>query len=177
MAFQAKPLPPPSALSLCRYFFAVLAILTVLGMLNGLVLLPVLLSLMGPPPEAVYEDAPAAGHLPSCPPEPLPLPPPMAHHGYDYAGGRRAQQQAFSESEDSEYYSETTATGTSGIGSEGDYGYCDRSAYSAPHGNPANGTSHILLEASRNPSFPKLTVRSDQPQNSRTSVLHVYAGQ
>lgn len=85
----------------------------------------------------------------------------MAHHGYDYAGGQRArQQQAFSESEDSEYYSETTATGTSGIGSEGDYGYCDRSAYSAPHGNPANSTSHILLEASRNPSFPKLTVRS-----------------
>lgn len=32
----------------CRYFFAVLAILTLLGILNGLVLLPVLLSLMGP---------------------------------------------------------------------------------------------------------------------------------
>lgn len=35
----------------CRYFFAVLAILTVLGVLNGLVLLPVLLSCFGPYPE------------------------------------------------------------------------------------------------------------------------------
>lgn len=34
-----------------RYFFAVLAILTVLGVLNGLVLLPVLLSFFGPCPE------------------------------------------------------------------------------------------------------------------------------
>uniref|UniRef100_A0A667XBT0 Patched 1 n=1 Tax=Myripristis murdjan TaxID=586833 RepID=A0A667XBT0_9TELE len=34
-----------------RYFFAVLAILTVLGVLNGLVLLPVLLSYFGPYPE------------------------------------------------------------------------------------------------------------------------------
>uniref|UniRef100_A0A8C4JWW6 Patched 1 n=1 Tax=Dromaius novaehollandiae TaxID=8790 RepID=A0A8C4JWW6_DRONO len=34
-----------------RYFFAVLAILTILGVLNGLVLLPVLLSLFGPYPE------------------------------------------------------------------------------------------------------------------------------
>uniref|UniRef100_A0A8C7KLF3 Patched 1 n=1 Tax=Oncorhynchus kisutch TaxID=8019 RepID=A0A8C7KLF3_ONCKI len=34
-----------------RYFFAVLAILTILGVLNGLVLLPVLLSYFGPYPE------------------------------------------------------------------------------------------------------------------------------
>ncbi|KFO07045.1 Protein patched 1, partial [Balearica regulorum gibbericeps] len=34
-----------------RYFFAVLTILTLLGLLNGLVLLPVLLSVIGPPPE------------------------------------------------------------------------------------------------------------------------------
>lgn len=34
-----------------RYFFAVLAILTVLGVLNGLILLPVLLSYFGPYPE------------------------------------------------------------------------------------------------------------------------------
>lgn len=40
-----------SAFVLCRYFFAVLAILTVLGVLNGLVLLPVLLSYFGPYPE------------------------------------------------------------------------------------------------------------------------------
>uniref|UniRef100_A0A8C5S5U3 Patched 2 n=1 Tax=Laticauda laticaudata TaxID=8630 RepID=A0A8C5S5U3_LATLA len=34
-----------------RYFFAVLTILTILGLLNGLVLLPVLLSIIGPPAE------------------------------------------------------------------------------------------------------------------------------
>ncbi len=39
----------------CRYFFAVLAILTVLGVLNGLVLLPVLLSYFGPYPEVRFQ--------------------------------------------------------------------------------------------------------------------------
>ncbi|CAB1326209.1 unnamed protein product [Coregonus sp. 'balchen'] len=129
-----------------RYFFAVLAILTVLGILNGLVLLPVLLSLMGPPPEVTPSDNGSC--LPTLSPESLP--PPMTHHGY-YAGhgplGPR--QQAFSESSESEYYSETTTT--SGIGEE-EYKYCDRSPYITPP------TSHILLEASKNPSFPKLTV-------------------
>uniref|UniRef100_A0A673YP17 Patched 2 n=1 Tax=Salmo trutta TaxID=8032 RepID=A0A673YP17_SALTR len=64
-----------------RYFFAVLAILTVLGILNGLVLLPVLLSLMGPPPEVTPADN--GSRLPT--PSPEPLPPPMTHHGY-YGG-------------------------------------------------------------------------------------------
>ncbi|KAM6948197.1 protein patched homolog 1, partial [Aplochiton taeniatus] len=104
-----------------RYFFAVLAILTVLGMLNGLVLLPVLLSILGPPAEAPPADN--ASRLPM--PSPEPLPPPMAHHGY-YAAAhpslppapphRAPRQQAFSESSDSEYHSETTAT--CGIGEE-----------------------------------------------------------
>uniref|UniRef100_UPI0037E954D5 protein patched homolog 1 n=1 Tax=Semicossyphus pulcher TaxID=241346 RepID=UPI0037E954D5 len=137
-----------------RYFFAVLAILTVLGMLNGLVLLPVLLSMMGPPAEITPVDS--ASRLPTPSPEP-PLPPPMTHHGY-YTGHhnpRSTRQQAFSESSDSEYYSEVTTT--SGIGEE-DYKYCDRSAYIAPHTNVPPPTSHILLEASKNPSFPKLTV-------------------
>ncbi|XP_071374664.1 protein patched homolog 1-like [Centroberyx affinis] len=136
-----------------RYFFAVLAILTVLGMLNGLVLLPVLLSLTGPPAEVTPADN--GSRLPTPSPEP-PLPPPMTHHGY-YAGHHNPQtthQQAFSESSDSEYYSETTTT--SGIGEE-EYKYCDRSAYVAPHCAPT-ATSHILLEASKNPNFPKLTV-------------------
>uniref|UniRef100_A0AAQ4QHP8 SSD domain-containing protein n=1 Tax=Gasterosteus aculeatus aculeatus TaxID=481459 RepID=A0AAQ4QHP8_GASAC len=51
-----------------RYFFAVLAILTVLGMLNGLVLLPVLLSMMGPPSEVTAVDN--ASRLPTPSPEP-----------------------------------------------------------------------------------------------------------
>uniref|UniRef100_A0A7N8WY83 Patched 2 n=1 Tax=Mastacembelus armatus TaxID=205130 RepID=A0A7N8WY83_9TELE len=98
-----------------RYFFAVLAILTVLGMLNGLVLLPVLLSMTGPPAEVTPVDN--ASRLPTPSPEP-PLPPPMTHHGY-YTGHhnpRGSRQQAFSESSDSEYYSEMTTT--SGIGEE-----------------------------------------------------------
>lgn len=133
-----------------RYFFAVLAILTVLGMLNGLVLLPVLLSLMGPPAEVSPVDN--SSRLPS--PEPS-MPPPMAHHGY-YTGHhnpRTSRPPAFSESSDSEYYSEVTTSS----GNEDDYKTCDRSAYLASH-TTAPPTSHILLEASTNPSFPKLTV-------------------
>uniref|UniRef100_A0A8C2IKZ0 Patched 2 n=1 Tax=Cyprinus carpio TaxID=7962 RepID=A0A8C2IKZ0_CYPCA len=162
-----------------RYFFAVLAILTLLGILNGLVLLPVLLSLMGPPAEVIPTNN--ASHLQS--PSPEPMPPPMNHHGY-YAGHiPRGPHQAFSENSDSEYYSETTST--SGIGEE-EYKYCDRSAYiTSPAQSP---TSHILLEASKNPSFPKLTVRqnSESKQNAVNSVSsqitrwdnkHEYQGQ
>ncbi|XP_031150201.2 protein patched homolog 1 [Sander lucioperca] len=145
-----------------RYFFAVLAILTVLGMLNGLVLLPVLLSMMGPPAEVTPVDN--ASRLPTPSPEP-PLPPPMTHHGY-YTGHhnpRSSRQQAFSESSDSEYYSEMTTT--SGIGEE-DYKYCDQSAYIASQTSVPPATSHILLEASKNPSFPKLTVVKPFRENS-----------
>ena len=126
-----------------------LAILTVLGMLNGLVLLPVLLSLMGPPPEVSPMDN--SSRLPS--PEPS-MPPPMAHHGYYTGQPRTSRPPAFSESSDSEYYSEVTTSS----GNEEDYKTCDRSAYLASQTN-AQPTSHILLEASTNPSFPKLTVR------------------
>ncbi|XP_033861066.3 protein patched homolog 1 isoform X1 [Acipenser ruthenus] len=133
-----------------RYFFAVLTILTVLGLLNGLVLLPVLLSVIGPPAEVTPADN--GSRLPT--PSPEPMPPPMNHHGLytgRYPPGRR--HHAFSESSDSEYYSETTTT--SGLGDE-EYQYCDQSAYIIP---PANAPpSHILLEASKNPSFPKLTI-------------------
>uniref|UniRef100_A0A8C4DXS6 SSD domain-containing protein n=1 Tax=Dicentrarchus labrax TaxID=13489 RepID=A0A8C4DXS6_DICLA len=134
-----------------RYFFAVLAILTVLGMLNGLVLLPVLLSMMGPPAEVTPVDN--SSRLPTPSPEP-PLPPPMTHH----------------ESSDSEYYSEMTTT--SGIGEE-DYKYCDRSAYIASHTSVPPATSHILLEASKNPSFPKLTVSCTTTQTRYEPLIHV----
>lgn len=145
-----------------RYFFAVLAILTVLGMLNGLVLLPVLLSLMGPPAEVSPVDN--SSRLPS--PEPS-MPPPMAHHGYYTAhhNPRTSHPSAFSESSDSEYYSEVTTSS----GNEDDYKYCDRSAYLASHAN-APPTSHILLEASTNPSFPKLTVVKPFKENTTGRV-------
>lgn len=144
-----------------RYFFAVLAILTVLGMLNGLVLLPVLLSLMGPPAEVTPVDH--SSRLPTPGPEPS-MPPPMTHHGYytSHHNPRSSRPQAFSESSDSEYYSEVTTT--SGI--EDDYKYCDRSAYIASHADVPPATSHILLEASKNPSFPKLTVVKPFKENT-----------
>ncbi|XP_037598787.1 protein patched homolog 2 isoform X3 [Cebus imitator] len=43
-----------------RYFFVVLTVLTLLGLLHGLVLLPVLLSILGPPPEVIqmYKESP-----------------------------------------------------------------------------------------------------------------------
>lgn len=40
--------PPPAPR---RYFFVVLTVLTLLGLLHGLLLLPVLLSILGPPPQ------------------------------------------------------------------------------------------------------------------------------
>uniref|UniRef100_A0A665UGS9 SSD domain-containing protein n=1 Tax=Echeneis naucrates TaxID=173247 RepID=A0A665UGS9_ECHNA len=146
-----------------RYFFAVLAILTVLGMLNGLVLLPVLLSMMGPPAEVTPVDN--ASRLPTPSPEP-PLPPPMTHHGY-YTGHHNLH---------SEYYSEMTTT--SGIGEE-DYKYCDRSAYITSHTSapPAReqqqGLHRLRAESSQHlPSdrahFPGRTCQSGpRLQNSR----------
>lgn len=140
-------------LSILRYFFAVLAILTVLGILNGLVLLPVLLSVLGPPAEVTEDDD--AGCQPIPTPEPL-LPPPMTHHGHyksHHSPQSPSSQQAFSELSHSEY---TEGTTTSGIGE--DYNYCDTSQYGASctAGSPA--TSDILLEASKNPNFPKMKV-------------------
>lgn len=132
-----------------------LAILTVLGILNGLVLLPVLLSVLGPPTEVTEDDDDLRQPIPT--PEPL-LPPPMTHHGHyksHHSPQSPSNQQAFSELSHSEY---TEGTTTSGIGE--DYNYCDSSQYdvSCAVGSPA--TSDILLEASKNPSFPKMKVSS-----------------
>ncbi|KAG5847681.1 hypothetical protein ANANG_G00128760 [Anguilla anguilla] len=150
-----------------RYFFAVLAILTLLGVLNGLVLLPVLLSIMGPPPRSrPPTTAAACPRRPGAPPAAhesprllrRPLPPPPQ-------GPRR---HAFSESEDSsEYYSETTTTAASGLAEE-EYKHRDRSAYLAAPTPPP--TSHILLEASKNPSFPKLTVVKPYSENPNVAT-------
>ncbi|CAM9779550.1 unnamed protein product [Lampetra fluviatilis] len=67
------------------YFFAVLTIMTVLGLLNGIVLLPVLLSIVGPPPEVT----PAGGgsRLPTPSPQPPPYPARRGRGGGGDAGG------------------------------------------------------------------------------------------
>ncbi|XP_014671339.1 PREDICTED: protein patched homolog 1-like [Priapulus caudatus] len=53
-----------------RYFFYTLASLIVLGLVNGLLMLPVLLSIVGPPAELVPRDDPNKIHAPT--PEPSP---------------------------------------------------------------------------------------------------------
>ncbi|XP_066454111.1 protein patched homolog 2 isoform X1 [Eleutherodactylus coqui] len=122
-----------------RYFFAVLTILTVLGLLNGLVLLPVLLSLIGPPAEVTPADNS------NCLPTPTPDPPQLNHHHAFYM----QHKAGFSDPEDSsDYYSETTATTAM---EEEDPQLYERSPYIIPP-----KPSHILLEASKSPSYPKI---------------------
>ncbi|XP_023482785.1 protein patched homolog 1 isoform X2 [Equus caballus] len=120
-----------------RYFFAVLAILTVLGVLNGLVLLPVLLSFFGPYPEV----SPANGlnRLPTPSPEPPPsvvrfaMPPTHTHNGSD--------------SSDSEYSSQTTVSGISE----------ELRHYEAQQAT--RGPAHqVIVEATENPVFARSTV-------------------
>ncbi|XP_063042275.1 protein patched homolog 1 isoform X2 [Engraulis encrasicolus] len=88
-----------------RYFFAVLAILTVLGVLNGLVLLPVLLSYFGPYPEVSPVDG--RSQLPTPSPEP---PPQVVRFA---VRPRHTTTTTGSDSSDSEYGSNTTVSGIS----------------------------------------------------------------
>ncbi|XP_035235448.1 protein patched homolog 1 isoform X2 [Anguilla anguilla] len=90
-----------------RYFFAVLTILTVLGVLNGLVLLPVLLSYFGPYPEVCPVDG--RSRLPTPSPEPPPHVVRFPVRPNRTAGGGGTG----SDSSDSEYSSNTTASGIS----------------------------------------------------------------
>ncbi|TNN28134.1 Protein patched 1 [Liparis tanakae] len=94
----------------CRYFFAVLAILTVLGVLNGLVLLPVLLSYFGPYPEVSPIDG--RSRLPTPSPE---APPHVVRFSVrpHRATAATTTSGAASDSSDSEYSSNTTASGVS----------------------------------------------------------------
>ncbi|NWW11692.1 PTC1 protein, partial [Oreocharis arfaki] len=120
-----------------RYFFAVLAILTILGVLNGLVLLPVLLSFFGPYPEV----SPANGHdrLPTPSPGPPPgavrfaLPPGHTHNASD--------------SSDSEYSSQTTVSGISE----------ELHQYETMQG-PGAPVHQVIVEATENPLFARSTV-------------------
>lgn len=66
-----------------RYFFYVLLALTVLGVLDGLVFLPVLLSLVGPPAEVVPRNHPDRLPTPSPPPSPQPA------HAHSHSGSSR----------------------------------------------------------------------------------------
>ncbi|XP_027889849.1 protein patched homolog 1 [Xiphophorus couchianus] len=93
-----------------RYFFAVLAILTVLGVLNGLVLLPVLLSYFGPYPEVSPTDD--RSRLPTPCPE---SPPRVVHFSVrpHQTSGPVTNSGAATDSSDSEYSSNATVSGIS----------------------------------------------------------------
>ncbi|XP_058024354.1 protein patched homolog 1 isoform X2 [Ahaetulla prasina] len=120
-----------------RYFFAVLAILTILGALNGLVLLPVLLSLFGPYPEVSPADGRSRLPTPSSEPPPsvvrFAVPPTHGQNGSDTS--------------DSEYSSQTTVSGISE----------ELHNYEGPQrtGAPAH---QVIVEATENPVFAKSTV-------------------
>uniref|UniRef100_A0A4X2LSS8 Patched 2 n=1 Tax=Vombatus ursinus TaxID=29139 RepID=A0A4X2LSS8_VOMUR len=105
-----------------RYFFVVLTVLTGLGLLHGLVLLPVLLSILGPPPQVSLPDG--GSHLPHPDPVSLPLSPPHFFLGPSPA-----------------FRGPETGAGDAS------------STFILP---PAH--SHILVEASKDPSFPTITV-------------------
>ncbi|NXO82329.1 PTC1 protein, partial [Sitta europaea] len=120
-----------------RYFFAVLAILTILGVLNGLVLLPVLLSFFGPYPEV----SPANGQdrLPTPSPEP---PPGTVRFALPAGHTNNA-----SDSSDSEYSSQTTVSGISE----------ELHQYEATRG-PGAPVHQVIVEATENPLFARSTV-------------------
>uniref|UniRef100_A0A1A8FCA9 Patched 1 n=3 Tax=Nothobranchius korthausae TaxID=1143690 RepID=A0A1A8FCA9_9TELE len=94
-----------------RYFFAVLAILTVLGVLNGLVLLPVLLSYFGPYPEVSPADG--CSRLPSPSPEAPSRVVRFSVRPPQTTGATTTTSGAVTDSSDSEYSSNTTASGIS----------------------------------------------------------------
>ncbi|XP_075266873.1 protein patched homolog 1 isoform X3 [Opisthocomus hoazin] len=133
-----------------RYFFAVLAILTILGVLNGLVLLPVLLSFFGPYPEV----SPANGRnrLPTPSPEPPPsivrfaLPPGHTNNGSD--------------SSDSEYSSQTTVSGISE----------ELHQYEAAH-RPGAPVHQVIVEATENPVFARSTVVQPETRHQSSPRL------
>ncbi|NWY04230.1 PTC1 protein, partial [Nothoprocta ornata] len=120
-----------------RYFFAVLAILTILGVLNGLVLLPVLLSLFGPYPEVCAAEG--RSRLPTPSPEP-----PAGAVRFALPRGRANNA---SDSSDSEYSSQTTVSGISE----------ELHHYEAAHGSAAP-LHQVIVEATENPVFARSTV-------------------
>ncbi|XP_064411641.1 protein patched homolog 1 [Latimeria chalumnae] len=130
-----------------RYFFAVLAILTILGALNGLVLLPVLLSYFGPYPEVSPVDG--RSRLPTPSPEPPPRVVRFAVQSAPMANG--------SDSSDSEYSSQTTVSGIS----EELHQYEAGPASALP-------VHQVMVEATKNPVFPKSTVVQPNSRPHRT---------
>ncbi|XP_077330932.1 protein patched homolog 1 isoform X1 [Lithobates pipiens] len=131
-----------------RYFFAVLAILTLLGVLNGLVLLPVLLSFFGPYPEVSPIDG--RDRLPT----PCLVPPPSIVKFPVFT----RQAPTGSDSSDSESGSQTTV---SGISEELRQYEAQQSSGVPPH--------QVMVEATRNPVFPRCSVVQPDTRQSQSS--------
>ncbi|XP_030049507.1 protein patched homolog 1 isoform X1 [Microcaecilia unicolor] len=134
-----------------RYFFAVLAILTVLGVLNGLVLLPVLLSFFGPYPEVLPTNG--RDQLPT----PSPEPPPSVVRFAEPPGHTNSG----SDSSDSEYCSQTTVSGISE----------ELHQYEA-HRVSGQPTHRVIVEATENPVFPRSTVVQPDTRHNPLSSRH-----
>ncbi|MGH0182575.1 UNVERIFIED_CONTAM: hypothetical protein FKN15_019579 [Acipenser sinensis] len=132
-----------------RYFFAVLVILTVLGVLNGLVLLPVLLSYFGPYPEVSPTDG--RSRLPTPSPEPPPRIVRFTVHPSHITNG--------SDSSDSEYSSQTTVSGIS-----------DELHLYEGGQSTAHPTHQIMVEATENSGFPRSTVVQPMYHQPRTRL-------
>ncbi|XP_053323455.1 protein patched homolog 1 isoform X2 [Spea bombifrons] len=129
-----------------RYFFAVLAILTLLGVLNGLVLLPVLLSFFGPCPEVSPTNGRDRLSMPDPPPNIVRFPvfQRQPQNGYD--------------SSDSEYSSQTTVSGISE----------ELHQYEAHQGS-ALPPHQVIVEATANPVFPRSTVVQPDSRNLQSN--------
>lgn len=139
-----------------RYFFAVLAILTILGALNGLVLLPVLLSLFGPYPEVSPADGRSRLPTPEPPASVVRFAVPLGH------------TQNGSDSSDSEYSSQTTVSGISEELQQ--YEATQRS------GAPAR---QVIVEATENSVFARSSVFQPDTRyhQSRQQTNHEHGSQ
>ncbi|KAK7082395.1 hypothetical protein SK128_020293 [Halocaridina rubra] len=91
-----------------RYFFYVLLALTVLGILDGMVFLPVLLSLVGPPAEVVSRNHPDRLPTPSPPPSP------QATHSHSHSASSRRSS---SRTSSNNIRSSRRSVGAGGVGS------------------------------------------------------------
>uniref|UniRef100_A0A803THS8 Patched 1 n=1 Tax=Anolis carolinensis TaxID=28377 RepID=A0A803THS8_ANOCA len=131
-----------------RYFFAVLAILTILGALNGLVLLPILLSLFGPYPEVSPVNGRSTLPTPTFEPPPstvrFAIPPTHMQNGSD--------------SSDSEYSSQTTVSGIS----EELHQYEATQRTGAP-------VRQVIVEATENPVFARSSVIQPEKRYHQTN--------
>ena len=163
-------------MSLFRYFFLVLLALILLGLFNGLVFLPVLLVIVGPPAQVVADDN--AESLPPTTPLPSPVrykakPPKMktssrsSHDNNAFTSVKNHHRRHNSDISLSTIAEETNSA--SSMAETNSVSSCDDQ-------EPYNGTSvfiepHITVETSTQPAVVSITIshltRTNTPHMSR----------